>query len=387
MLASPPLFVSSADVDIMPPELLPLGGYTERHGRVMDWGGDPLHARVLLFQIGLLRVAVVSVETLTIPESLVHEVEARIPRDIHLLVCATHTHCAPDSQMLNDRMTMALPGVATYKRRWLAWYAEKLGGAVNLAVGARPQAVEELLAEMWSSDVNRGRRKDALPDKTATLLLSSRTPLFFEYAAHGTFYDADENRTRGDWPGRVTPIAPMALIGPIGDVSPKAEGLDHAPAGIKIDAFWGRLRDDRARSVTRRVWHRGDRVVWLTEPIPLAAPVPHPSFEPKALGAIAVKRFAPPSASISVLRLGKLAIVGIPGEPTSLLGRRISRAGRALGLSNVLVLSHCNGWMGYILDAKDYDAGGYEATLSFYGRDEGDRVVQAAVRGLKDVMR
>jgi neutral ceramidase len=382
-LGVPALLIGTVDVDITPPELLPLGGYTERHGRIMDPGGDPLHARVLVLQQATFRVAVVSVETLTIPESLLREVKARIPSDIHLLLCATHTHSAPDSQMLNDRMTLALPGVATYKRRWLAWYSDRIAGAVTAALAAKLRTVNALEAERWTSDVNRGRRKGANPDKTATLVESGREPLFFEYAAHGTFYDADQNQTRGDWPGRVVPMAPMVLIGPIGDVSPKAPGLDHAPAGIKIDAFWSHIRDDRSRSVTRVVWKPGNRVAWVNQPIPLAPPRPHPSFEPHALGQLAVTRFAPPSASISVLRLGSLAIVGVPGEPTSILGRRIAKAGRALGFSNVLVLSHCNGWMGYILDPHDYDAGGYEATLSFYGREEGDRVVHAAALALR----
>jgi hypothetical protein len=54
-----------------------------------------------------------------------------------------------------------------------------------------------------------------------------------------------------------------------------------------------------------------------------------------------------------------------------------------MGFSSVLVCSHVNGWMGYILDPEDYDRGGYEATLSFYGREEGTKVVDAAVAALK----
>jgi hypothetical protein len=39
--------------------------------------------------------------------------------------------------------------------------------------------------------------------------------------------------------------------------------------------------------------------------------------------------------------------------------------------------------MGYILDPKDYARGGYEATLSFYGANEGDLVVKAATNALR----
>jgi hypothetical protein len=387
-IASPPLTASFASVDISPPELLPLGGYTERKGRLMEAGGDPLYARALVLRRGTAEYVIESVETLTIPESLLREVKRRFKPGVNLLLCATHTHCAPDSQMLNDRMTLAIPGIATYKRRWLAWYADKIALAVSKAEALSPHLLPEVEAQSWQSDVNRGRRKGAKPDKTATLVQTGPNhPLFFEYAAHGTFNDFDENRTRGDWPGAVNQIAPMALIGPIGDVSPKAPGMDRASSSEKIAAFWGTLRRDRAKAIVRRDWRPGEPVAFVTESIPLAAPRPHPSFEPRELGQLAVSRFAPTKASVSVLRLGALAIVGIPGEPTSILGRRIAAVGRRLGLNDVLVLSHCNGWMGYILSPNDYDAGGYEATLSFYGREEGDQVVEAAERALRGALK
>ena len=49
-----------------------------------------------------------------------------------------------------------------------------------------------------------------------------------------------------------------------------------------------------------------------------------------------------------------------------------------------MVCSHVNGWMGYILAPEDYDRGGYEATLSFYGREEGTKVVEAGIKALKE---
>jgi len=384
-LAGSPLLVGTSDVDITPPEPLPLGGYTERGGRVMDPGGDRLHARALVVRRDPFRVAIVSVEILTIPESLRFEVVKRIPADVRLLLCATHTHCAPDSQMLNDRMTLSIPGIASFKRRWLTWYSDRIGEAINKALEVRPQPVSELDVESWRADLNRGRRKRAKPDQTASLVEAAKgAALLFEYAAHGTFYDSEENRTRGDWPGGVTALAPMALIGPIGDVSPRAPGLDKASGAEKVAAFWKAMAAGRTHAARRRDWEPKDSVGWGVEPIELGKPIPSPAAT-KAYSAFAqtlVTRFAPTSASVSVLRLGKLAIVGIPGEPTSVLGRRIGDFGHKLGLRDVLVLSHCNGWIGYILSGPDYDDGGYEATLSFYGRDEGDRVVKAAEAAL-----
>ena len=101
---------------------------------------------------------------LTIPESLAREVRKRIPKDIELFLCATHTHCAPDSQMLNDRMTFAIPGIATYRKRWLTWYADKIAGSVTKALAARSQRPVSLSSLVSHVDANRARRQDGKPD-------------------------------------------------------------------------------------------------------------------------------------------------------------------------------------------------------------------------------
>lgn len=389
LVLAPILQVRIGKTDITPPELLPLGGYTERHGRVMDAGGDPLYSRVVVLSCGPLTVVIDSVETLTIPESLAAAVRAELPPGVHLLLCATHTHSAPDSQMLNSRMTMAIPGIANYRPRWLRWYGDKIAEGIRAALRSKPVASGTSLAALtWQSDVNRGRRNGAEPDKTATLVRLGHRPLFFHYAAHGTFFEEDRNTTSGDWPGGVGAVAPLVLIGPIGDVSPKAPRLDKAPGGAKIAAFWAQIVADKAKAKQSIVWRAGQPCEWLEPTVPLPTPRPNPDFEHEyrvkmAIGQLLVDKFAPISAHLSVLRIGRLVVVGIPGEPTSHLGREIVAAGRKLGFSNVLVVSHCNGWMGYLLDPRDYDAGGYEANLSFYGRDEGETVVRTAVEALR----
>jgi len=129
-------------------------------------------------------------------------------------------------------------------------------------------------------------------------------------------------------------------------------------------------------------------LAWDNEAIRLDPKKPHPTFAksnriPESMAQGLVNQFAPSSDDIAAVRLGSLIFIGVPGEPTSILGNQIKQAGLKMGFKVVLVCSHVNGWMGYILDPKDYDEGGYEATLSFYGRREGDRVVDAAVKALR----
>ena len=95
-----------------------------------------------------------------------------------------------------------------------------------------------------------------------------------------------------------------------------------------------------------------------------------------------VDRFAPQVATVSAFRLGKTAIVGTPCEPTSEIGRSIALIGRKLGFDWTLVVPHVNGWAGYVLRPDDYRRRGYEAQLSFYGEQMGERLVEACTVAL-----
>lgn len=390
------LSVSTAKVDITPDVPLPLGGYSERGSKLSEPGGDHLYARTVLFSGGRTKIALVSVEILTIPESLVREVKKRIPADVALFMGATHTHSAPDSQMLNDRMTFFIPGIAKYNSKWLDWYAERIAKSVNTSLAATPSELYDLSIKEAHVDVNIGRRKFADPDKLETEIdareVGDRSArmvrLTLEYAAHGTIYTSRELHTRGDWPGAVSDVTGMAVIqGAIGDVLPKEYGKS-SPESIKIvrDRLLGALQQARSQIV----WRPRMPISSVNVPISLDPIKPHPTMAksygvPEMFADSIVGQFAPSKASITAFRIGKLAVVGVPGEPTSVLGRQIRDAGRRMGFSSVLVCSHVNGWVGYILSPEDYDLGGYEATLSFYGREEGAKVVTAGIEALKEL--
>lgn len=385
LLVLAPIFqILKGEASIVPPEPLPLGGYTERLGKALIPGGDTLKARSLVFIQGPMRIAFVEVEMLTVPQSLAEAVAKRLTRRERLFLSATHTHCAPDSQMLNDRMTFALPGIAGFRQRWLDWYADRIAQAVNLA---KPYcSPERIWVEERRVDANRPRRKLAEPDTLSASVVGFANqgyPLFFHYAAHPVNYDASELRLRSDWPGLVADRG-LTLLGAIGDVSPKSEG---ATGDERLADFRKRLLKPVPYFETTIAEGKQQQFRWVSEPISLNPVEPHPEFAtsnriPTSLATTIITKFAPTNVNVSAVRIGKLAIIGVPGEPTAELGRKIKAAGMRIGFSVVLVVSHTNGWMGYILSASDYERGGYEATLSFYGPEEGDEVVQAAERAL-----
>jgi hypothetical protein len=112
----------------------------------------------------------------------------------------------------------------------------------------------------------------------------------------------------------------------------------------------------------------------VVAPVKLPDAVPHPEFVNSngvtpELAQLVMTRFAPPAAELTLIQLGDLLLIGVPGEPTGAFARQLRAAAWQRGFRNSYVLSHTNGWAGYLLTAEEYQQGGYEATLSFYGPD------------------
>lgn len=382
-------------IDLTPPELLPLGGYTARQGRRAVAGGDTLFARTVDLKSKEVEIAVVSVEMLTVPDSLRREVEKQLPSQVHLFLSATHTHSAPDSQMLNDRMTIPIPGIATFQRKWLDWYASRIAQGILEARASKPIAGGPAGYLSWQTAANRPRRKKAQPSPNFTEIEIGETPVIAHFAAHATIYDDKEDHVRADWPGLVqVSQAWEVLQGAIGDVSPNADltGAKTDDPHLRILKFWRTIMFDKPDAPPRKVgeWpgEHVDEMRWLTIPIALPSASPSPTFIEKyrtgeALAKLLVSSFAPKEALVYAWSIGKLAVIGVPGEPSSLIGQQIEAEGRKFGWRKVLVVSHCNGWIGYILTPEDFDDGGYEASLQFYGRNESSLIVNASVKALK----
>jgi hypothetical protein len=256
----------------------------------MEPGGDRLYARCIELEQGDTKVAIVSVEMLTIPESLYREVSSRVPKGVRLFLQATHTHCAPDSQMLNDRMTFSVPGISSYKRRWLNWYADRIAFCVAEAERASPVRPPTIGTISFLTTANRSRRPLGRPDPMVTWVEAppaqpnafsngATSLLFTHFTAHPIIYDEHENKPHGDWPGRLAARwgAPV-LNGAIGDVSPAADG---ATADLRFTDFFRRLgqglKDHPGKWVS--VWKPGWRDLRvIDEPVPLDPTKPHPGF-------------------------------------------------------------------------------------------------------------
>lgn len=355
-------------ISITPEVPLPLGGYTARNRAVFEPGGQDLWAVGVRFG----ETTVVTCELLTVPESLQREVAKRLPGQKVLLI-ATHTHCAPDSQMLNDRMTMLIPGVANFNRRWLNWFADRIAQAARQAVPVASLSGWRDATPAWV----KTRRSETSPDSRFFVGEFQKVPLGV-YAAHPTFWGSSMRRLDGDWPGVFLRQGFVAWPGAIGNASP-------APLPLpSVDAQLGSLRFPALPQGTLLP----EPLRWSSANVSLDPVEPHPEFAAAnkitpELAANIVRRFAPASATVHVMTAGAVAFIFVPGEPTSNIGWEIENRGRKLGFKRVVTVSHAGGWCGYILDSEDYLNGGYEATLAFHGPFAGRKFIDAAEQALK----
>jgi neutral ceramidase len=379
LLLAPPVQFGFAETRLEVERPFPLGGYTERRDRMADPGGDPLWVRALTLTQGETKVTLVSAELLTIPGSLVEEVRCRLGDDRTLLVAATHTHSAPDSQMFNRRMTFKIPGIALFGERRLHEAAALIVDAIRRSEPRETLVTVEV--RTGTARANRPRVEGGRPleQVTSVRLAGERTSVtLLHYAAHPTILSERWNVTHGDWPGAWAGQRRRRMFfnGAMGDLSPVAESPREMAAML-----------DAAIESVEPLTVRDPQLSIARASLLPGAPRPHPNFAarnslPEPLAEMLVQRFAPPRGEVTAVRLGNVALVGVPCELASMPGLRIMDAARRQGIEVPLVVSFANDWMGYVVTPEQYGAGEYEATLSFYGPGMAERVVSAAVQAV-----
>ncbi|MGQ9657050.1 MAG: neutral/alkaline non-lysosomal ceramidase N-terminal domain-containing protein [Fimbriimonadales bacterium] len=402
------LHAGTAKVDITPDLAkirIQLGGYNARLNMPPTGVHDPIYARALALAVGNQMAVLVALDHLLVPSSLTRAVlQATGLKPPQLFISASHTHCAPDSMGLNERMRFPLPGVGMFLPEFLAFTAERVAGAVQQACQRlRPATLAIAAAEL--PNLNRNRRGRPLLDRTMTVarLTDARgNPIaaLVIYAAHPTIYPHTMMQVSAEFPGvlqtrleRVLGRGAVALYlnGAQGDVAPVADAGkdDHERVqryGMALASHAQRLLRDAVPAPARLRTHQ--RMARLPDA------QPHPEFAesagrefkvPEALLRQLAQQIVPDAAPVSLLALGNLLLVGFPGEPISSLGLQARELGREAGFRYVAPVALVNDWIGYILTRHEYLKGGYEATISFNGPNAGEAIMSTAHAAIQDI--
>lgn len=86
--------------------------------------------------------------------------------------------------------------------------------------------------------------------------------------------------------------------------------------------------------------------------------------------------------NISIVRLGDIILVYIPGELFNSLGTRIKQA---FNKNKILIICYSNGYIGYIPDAKAYSLEGYEVASSLLPVGCGEQITDEVIEMINNI--
>jgi neutral ceramidase len=338
----------------------------------------PVQARALVVETAGVRVGLVTLDLLVGDASLQAAVRAAT-RGLGLTdtwVAVTHTHSGPGGYASNpvaqvggtgllsgptrDAVVAAAAGALSEAYRARRPVALRYGeGSVPALVGARepPADVDARLSRLVF---------DGKDGPVAQLLV---------FACHPTLVPRPPAGLDPDWPGRLAEAeaerghgVTLVLQGAVGNASPalheeNAERLQHFVAELAAAA--------EALTLLPAPGFLGVARVQVALPGPDAR-----RLVPRLLGPLAnnvLCAVAPAEASVELLRVGPLVLLGVPGEPSAAAGRVLEAAS---GATRVVAL--VNGYLGYVETPEHLQKQEGEADRQLLGTGFLDALVQGA---------
>jgi hypothetical protein len=417
----PSLRAGVAQVPITPPPGLDLTGYIARQNPSTGVR-DPIYARALVLDDDRRQIALVSCDLLSFDREFVDDTRTRITLVTgipgpQVLLAATHTHAGPATFFLQD--------CGDPNPTYVEQLQERIAALVQQAQAAL-QPVTLAVGEATSTTGVHNRRTPGDVVDPAVEVLRVDKPdgaalaVVVNYACHPTALSADNTLVSADYPGRVcaqveaaTGAVCLFLTGAIGDVGPVARGdavleeIGQAVADAALRALpgctpladpWLDTEGDilalplaelpsRDQLLALRETHLRQALEAEGRQEPLQARIARAmaGWTERILDMHKERRLAATvPAEIQTLHLGKLTIVGVPGELFVELGLQIKAASAA----PVMVVGFANDSIGYIPARRAYPHGGYEIAeaYKYYGYpavlapEAGEMIVATAAR-------
>lgn len=429
-----------AAVDITPPAGLPLAGYY--HERRAAGMLDPLYCRALVLEAEGTCAALVTLDLIEVPRAVTDAARAAIARDggppgEHVLICATHTHTAPE--LAWPGLPSAIPGsAAPAVQAYTAGLPEKIAESVRRArERLRPARVSVARERCEDLTFNRryilrdgqvgwnpGKlnpnivRPAGASDPEVVILYVERPEAtgpseslatYVNFAMHTDTTGGD--RFSADWPGALARV----LVGYHGAEHLTLVGLGACGNLNHLDFGWRwpqsgpaeqhRIATLLGAAVFRAYKHlqplpaapwrgRSTRVELELPALPAAeleearqtvatTPDDRGGHFMKLVRArraldVAAREGRPLQAEVQVLARGRdLAWVGLPGEIFTELGLAIKQRSP---FPHTFVVSLANENIGYVPDRRSYLEGNYEPESARCAAGSGERLVEAALQ-------
>jgi len=317
-----------------------------------------------------------------------------------LLLAATHTHSGPGGYAKSWAVERFLMG--TYSQTVFDNLASRIADTIHNAQ-ERLQSVRVAYGMGSAPDLCRNRRREGGPADADVSVLRVETregtpvALVINFGAHPTVLSPENLLYTGDYAGMTATLLEDTLhvpvlffSGTLGDLKPFYPGIQE----------WGDSLEDQfedARKIAEALSREVLRISARNKP------------EKVSLFRVNERRIQLPSVDLrsrcfyyvltpmvralfhsifhdesifQAVRINDFVLAGIPAEISSELGKEI----KSLVPARVtMIAGMANDTLGYALTPEDYRTGGYEACMSFFGKNTGVFMVDQSLATIQEI--
>jgi len=393
ILASP-LFAGAARVQISTPPGLPMAGYGRRGSRGAMGTHDTLYARALAIRQGNRLVILITTDLLAITDEMKDAVLKQIKRSLPLsqetlLLAATHTHSGPGA-LASDFLEQF--GSGLYVHHYFRRVIKEIALSARLAhERLKPAQIRFGIAQAPGLIINRMASGGPVDPEVPFLLFENEdgSPLAYmvNFSAHATVLKSDNFHYSGDYPGFFE--AALEAHGGVAlfTAGAVADQTANAPGGS--DRFL--QAEKMGRRLAERVMDAAGTASIETKPLlnarGLRFTLPPPQVKirsNKRLPPFISQPFLDRHSSLQMIRIGRVILIGIPGDLAVTFGMELKENARKKGYE-VIIIGFANDYMGYILPRHLYFTSSYEASMSFHGPQMGEYLLAMIALLMEDL--
>lgn len=403
------MYIGFARTDFTPSLPFPLAGHVTRKDRLAGWVRDPLTCGALTLRKGKKRWALISIDLLIVDDDLYRAVEQRLEGlgIDGFYLNATHTHSSLGGYVSNRGGHLFMGRFSTERR-------EQVVGAIEHSV-KEAQSTESLLTEMRRGvaqvpgiTMNRRYEGGLTDDRVFAMELTrkkGRPVLIYSVSGHPVIASSfDQYAASGDVPGECTRtldsegFAALFVSGPQGALNmlfPEMTTSLEAHLSVVSRLALSGVREAVANATPVAKPDVGFGIRFLDFPLIPPPTITKPaawapwSFLTAGIGYTYSRVLAPGGvrAPATVLKVGDVALVGMPADFGVTAARTLRDQAKAdHGLLSV-VSSQTNGYAGYTHLPEEHnwtpDAKKefflYENAMAWHGRDVAQRLNSAAL--------
>lgn len=393
-----------AKIDITPAGPVKLYGYASRKN-FSDGVHDPLSARAVVFGNNGNKIVLVSTDLGSFSKDVVPVFRKRIMdefglKDSELFLTTIHSHSSPVLSLdpeTGDPLNIEYTKLLEDKLVKVIAQAFKNLKPVLTATASGSSPVGANRREMRTDgSIVLGRNPYGITDKQAlvmkvTDISGNPLGLLYDYATHSTSLGPANLKVSGDVLGLSAQFTEKILgneiVSPVfagasGNIDPwyrVLPGFNEEPGWIPEPVLLGTLLGEEVVHLFRNIKETFPGGVVSSSSEILECRRKKPADNTAATAALP----ATVPVDITVARIGyDVAFVGFNVEMMTEIGMEIKKASP---FKNTFIITHCNGYSGYLPTEELYKEGGYEVTASPFEIGSSGLVVKKTLRMLYDL--